>query len=78
MKQSRIYITPHRETGNLANGTKNGADMLDEPMWMKQLRCMHSVTVRSLCLSVILVLEFSDRGIFQIGSRPNISIRKSS
>jgi len=42
MKQSRIYTTPHRETGNLANGTKNGADMLDEPMWMKQPRCMHS------------------------------------
>jgi len=42
MKRSRIYITPHRETGNLANGIKNGADMLDEPMWMKQPRCMLS------------------------------------
>jgi len=42
MKRSRIYITPHRETGNSVNGTKNGADMLDEPMWMKQPRCMHS------------------------------------
>jgi len=37
-----------------------------------------SVMVRSLCLSVILVLEFSDRGISQIGSRPDVSIRKSS
>jgi len=36
------------------------------------------VTVRSPCLSVILVLEFSDRGISQIGSQPNVSIRKSS
>jgi len=36
------------------------------------------VTVRSLCLSVIFVLEFLDRGISQIGSRPDISIRKSS
>jgi len=36
------------------------------------------VTVRSPCLSVVQVLEFSVRGISQIGSRPNISIRKSS
>ena len=36
------------------------------------------VTVRSPCPSVILVLEFSDRGVSQIGSRPNVSIRKSS
>jgi len=37
-----------------------------------------SVMVRSPCLSIVLVLELSDRGISQIGSRPNISIRKSS
>jgi len=42
MKRSRTYITPHRGTGNLANGTKNGADMLGKPMWMKLLRYMHS------------------------------------
>jgi len=36
------------------------------------------VTVRSLCLSVVLVLEFSGRGISQIGSRPDVSIRKVS
>jgi len=36
------------------------------------------VMVRSPCLSVVLVLEFSDRGISQIGSRPDVSIRKSS
>jgi len=42
MKQSRAYIIPHRGTGNLVNGIKNGADMLDEPMWMKLPRCMHS------------------------------------
>jgi len=36
------------------------------------------VTVRSLCLSVVLILEFSDRCISQIGSRPDISIRKLS
>jgi len=36
------------------------------------------VTVRSPCLSVVLVLEFSDGGISQIGSRPDVSIRKSS
>jgi len=34
--------------------------------------------VRSPCLSVVLVLEFSDRGISQIGSRPDVSVRKSS
>jgi len=37
-----------------------------------------NVTVRLPCLSVVLVLEFSDRGISQIGSRPDVSIRKSS
>jgi len=37
-----------------------------------------SVMVRSLCLSVVLVLEFSDRGISQIGSRPDVSIKKTS
>jgi len=37
-----------------------------------------NVMVRSPCLSVVLVLEFSDRGISQIGSRPDVSIRKSS
>ena len=37
-----------------------------------------TVTVRSPCLSVILVLEFSDRGNSQIGSRSDISIRRSS
>ena len=42
MKQSRIYITLHRETGNLVNGTKNGANMPEEPMWMKLLKCMYS------------------------------------
>jgi len=42
MKRSRIYITHHRGTGNLVNGTRNGADMLDKPMWMKLLKCMHS------------------------------------
>ena len=31
-----------------------------------------NVMVRSPCLSVILVLEFSDRGISQIGSCPNV------
>jgi len=36
------------------------------------------VMVRSPCLSVVLVLEFSDRGISQIGSQPDVSIRKSS
>jgi len=42
MKQSRTYITPHKGTRNLANGIKNGADMLDEPMWTKLLKCMYS------------------------------------
>jgi len=37
-----------------------------------------NVMVRSPCLSVVLVLEFSDRGISQIGSRPDVSIRKLS
>jgi len=37
-----------------------------------------NVTVRSPCLAVILVLEFSDRGVSQIGSQPDVSIRKSS
>jgi len=37
-----------------------------------------NVMVRSPCLSVILVLEFSDRGISQIGSRPDVSIGKLS
>ena len=37
-----------------------------------------NVTVRSLCLSVIQVLEFLDRGISQIGSQPDVLIRKSS
>ena len=36
------------------------------------------VTVRSLCLSVVLVLEFLDRGVSQIGSRPDVSIKKTS
>ena len=36
------------------------------------------VTVRSPYLSVVLVLEFSDRGISQIGSRPDILMRKTS
>jgi len=39
---------------------------------------LDTVTVRSPCLSVVLVLEFSDRGISQIGSQPDVSIRKSS
>jgi len=30
--------------------------------------------VRSLCLSIVLVLELSDGGISQIGSRPNVVI----
>jgi len=42
MKRSRAYITHHRGTRNLANGTKNGADMLGEPIWTKLLKCMHS------------------------------------
>jgi len=42
MKRSKAYITPLRGTGNSVNGTKNGADMLDKPMWMKLLRCTHS------------------------------------
>ena len=37
-----------------------------------------SVTVRSPCLLVVRVLEFSDRGISQIGSQPDVSNRKSS
>jgi len=32
------------------------------------LQTPHAVTVRSPCLSVVLVLEFSGRGISQIGS----------
>jgi len=36
------------------------------------------VMVRSLCLSVVQILEFSDRGISQIGSRPNVLIGKMS
>ena len=36
------------------------------------------VMVRSPCLSVVRVLEFLDRGISQIGSQPDISIRKLS
>jgi len=48
MKQSRIYITPHKGTGNSANGTKNGADMLGEPMWTKLPRCMHSAELWTL------------------------------
>jgi len=64
---------------------------LDEELFMEQpegfivkgqehkvFHLKHAVTVRSPCLSVILVLEFSDRGISQIGSRPDISIRKVS
>jgi len=42
MKQSRTYITLHRGTGNLVNGTKNGVDMPEELMWTKRLKCMHS------------------------------------
>jgi len=42
MKRSRIYITPYKGTRNSPNGTKNGADMLDKPMWTKLPRCMHS------------------------------------
>jgi len=37
-----------------------------------------NVMVRSLCLLVVLVLEFLDRGISRIGSRPDVSIRKTS
>jgi len=36
------------------------------------------VTVRSPCLLIVLILEFSNRGISQIGSRPDVLIRKSS
>jgi len=42
MKQSRIYITPHKGTKNSVNGTKNGANMPEEPMWTTLLRCMRS------------------------------------
>jgi len=42
IKQSRIYITLHRETRNSVNGTKNGANMPEEPTWMMLLRCTHS------------------------------------
>jgi len=42
MKQSRIYITSCRGTGSLVNGTKNGADMPEELMWTKLLKCMCS------------------------------------
>jgi len=44
----------------------------------KSRRPKDPVTVRSLCLSIVLVLGFSDRGNSRIGSRPNVSIRKSS
>ena len=37
-----------------------------------------NVTVRPPCLSVVRVLGFSNRGISQIGSRPDILIRKTS
>jgi len=47
--------------------------------WEKVITARRAnVTVRSPCLSVVLILEFSDRGISQIGSRPDVSIRKSS
>jgi len=39
MKRSRVYTTPHKGTGNLVNGTRSGADMLDKPMWTKLPRC---------------------------------------
>jgi len=42
MKRSRTYITLYRGTRNLVNGTKNGADMPEELMWTKLLKCMHS------------------------------------
>jgi len=42
MKRSRIFITPHKGTGNSVNGIKNGADTLGEPMWTKLPRYMHS------------------------------------
>ena len=45
---------------------------------LKEWASVHNVMVRSLCLSVVLVLEFSDRGISQIGSQPDVSIRKLS
>jgi len=57
---------------------------VDRQLLIAQLpgECSHkmggSVTVRSLCLSAVLVLEFSDRGNSQIGSQPDISIRKLS
>jgi len=47
-----------------------------EVIFLKEARS--NVIVRSPCLSVVLVLEFSDRGISQIGSQPDVSIRKSS
>ena len=36
------------------------------------------VMVRSLCLSVIRILEFLDRGISQIGSHSDVLIGKMS
>jgi len=42
MKRFRIYITLCRGTRNLVNGTKNGANMPEEPTWMMLLRCTHS------------------------------------
>jgi len=36
------------------------------------------VMVRSPCLSVIRVLKVSDRGISQIGGRPDVLVRKLS
>jgi len=42
MKRSRIFIIPHKGTRNSANGIKNGADTLEEPMWTKLPKCMLS------------------------------------
>jgi len=42
MKRSRIFIIPHKGTRNSANGIKNGANTLEEPMWTKLPKCMLS------------------------------------
>jgi len=74
-------ITTPAEIAHASTQTEDMEDT-DHPggQWMHfdPSNTSHYVTVRSLCLSVVQVLEFLDRGISQIGSRPNVSIRKSS
>jgi len=43
-----------------------------------QICSKYFVMVRSPYLSIVLVLEFSDKGISQIGSRPDVLVRKLS